>query len=279
MKILKKSKQEQGITLIALVVTIIVLLILTGVTISAVLGENGLVQKAKRATQVHQNAVITENNQMNNAANFINSIANNDPQEDEEKWWLPTADELAELRESPMGVGEEGPHIGYMVGYMVTQQSVSFLQVGVVSDYNIWYFVNQSSKFGFYDQQSLNNFITNLDSIVGEAFPKEAFLTQLQTVNSIPCWVDTNGVSYTNPINFDQLTTIPSQTYFNRIRAHLENVSSVTLTFVDEGENNQVPSIIATPGSPITLPVLESSYNNEFGRMVYKRRRWRKRFC
>ena len=64
MKIRKKSKSEQGITLVALVVTIIVLLILAGITISAVLGENGLVEKAKKSAQAHQNAVITENNQI-----------------------------------------------------------------------------------------------------------------------------------------------------------------------------------------------------------------------
>ena len=118
MKIRKKSKQEQGITLVALVVTIIVLLILAGVTISAVLGENGLVQKAKRATQVHQNAVITENTEMNNAANFINTIANNDSQADEEdegEWWIPTEAELAELQAANAVTEEFGVTVGLNV--------------------------------------------------------------------------------------------------------------------------------------------------------------------
>lgn len=60
MKILKKSKQEQGITLIALVVTIIVLLILAGVTISAVMGENGLFQKASAARDINERENIKE---------------------------------------------------------------------------------------------------------------------------------------------------------------------------------------------------------------------------
>ena len=42
-----KLKQEKGITLIALSVTIIVLIILAGITIQGVFGEDGLVQKAK----------------------------------------------------------------------------------------------------------------------------------------------------------------------------------------------------------------------------------------
>ena len=41
-------KTKSGITLIALVVTIVVLLILAGVTISLLLDENGIIKKIKR---------------------------------------------------------------------------------------------------------------------------------------------------------------------------------------------------------------------------------------
>ena len=44
-----KNKQEKGITLIALVVTIVVLLILAGVSISLVLNNNGVISRAKEA--------------------------------------------------------------------------------------------------------------------------------------------------------------------------------------------------------------------------------------
>ena len=42
-------KKNSGITLIALVITIVVLLILAGISISAVLGKNGILDKAKEA--------------------------------------------------------------------------------------------------------------------------------------------------------------------------------------------------------------------------------------
>lgn len=42
-------KQERGITLIALVITIIVLLILAGVSIAMLTGENGLLSRSKNA--------------------------------------------------------------------------------------------------------------------------------------------------------------------------------------------------------------------------------------
>ena len=51
MKKKKKVREEKGITLIALVITIIVLLILAGVTIAAVGGENGILKNAGEAKE------------------------------------------------------------------------------------------------------------------------------------------------------------------------------------------------------------------------------------
>ena len=53
-------KQEKGITLVALVITIIVLLILAGVSISLVLGENGVLSQAKNATTATTDAQARE---------------------------------------------------------------------------------------------------------------------------------------------------------------------------------------------------------------------------
>ena len=45
----QKLKSNKAITLIALVVTIVVLLILAGISISLVAGDNGLIKKARDA--------------------------------------------------------------------------------------------------------------------------------------------------------------------------------------------------------------------------------------
>ena len=47
----KELKRNKGITLIALVITIIVLLILAGVTIATLTGENGILTKASEASE------------------------------------------------------------------------------------------------------------------------------------------------------------------------------------------------------------------------------------
>ncbi len=51
-----KNKSQKGITLIALVITIIVLLILAGVTLSVVVGENGVLYNARKATVENERA-------------------------------------------------------------------------------------------------------------------------------------------------------------------------------------------------------------------------------
>lgn len=53
-------KGQKGITLVALVVTIIVLIILAGISISLVLGDNGIVTKAKAGRENYQYAANEE---------------------------------------------------------------------------------------------------------------------------------------------------------------------------------------------------------------------------
>ena len=55
-KLSKYAERYSGITLISLVITIIILIILAGISISLILGENGLFSKAKEATQKFSDA-------------------------------------------------------------------------------------------------------------------------------------------------------------------------------------------------------------------------------
>ena len=54
-------KKERGITLIALVITIIVLLILSGVSIAMLTGNNGILTQAQRAKEATEKAAKVEN--------------------------------------------------------------------------------------------------------------------------------------------------------------------------------------------------------------------------
>ena len=55
-----KTKDMKGITLIALVITIVVLLILAGVSINLLLGDNGIITKAKEAQDSYSKSAVKE---------------------------------------------------------------------------------------------------------------------------------------------------------------------------------------------------------------------------
>ena len=55
-----QSKEQRGITLIALVVTIIVLIVLAGIAISMTVGDNGIFAKAKEAKRLQITAEAKE---------------------------------------------------------------------------------------------------------------------------------------------------------------------------------------------------------------------------
>ena len=58
-------KNQRGVTLVALVVTIIVLIILAGISINLILGDNGIITIAKRAKENTELARIEEEKELN----------------------------------------------------------------------------------------------------------------------------------------------------------------------------------------------------------------------
>ncbi len=73
------NRSNKGITLIALVVTIIVLLILAGVSINMLTGQNGILNRAQEAKEQTETSQADENNKLQGYENIINSYANNLP--------------------------------------------------------------------------------------------------------------------------------------------------------------------------------------------------------
>lgn len=69
-------KKEKGITLVALVVTIVVLLILAGVALSLVLGNNGIIKHAQNGAQEYQAASGNEQQTLTNADKATDKLVN-----------------------------------------------------------------------------------------------------------------------------------------------------------------------------------------------------------
>ena len=67
----KRVKENSGITLIALVVTIVVLIILATVSILAVFGDNGIIARAQKAKDKHEEGKAYETNILDDYASYI----------------------------------------------------------------------------------------------------------------------------------------------------------------------------------------------------------------
>ena len=68
----KIKENNKGITLVALVITVIVLLILATVGIGAIVGEDGLITKAQQAAELYEQASRNEANAINEIFNMVN---------------------------------------------------------------------------------------------------------------------------------------------------------------------------------------------------------------
>ena len=81
-KIMKtKIKQEKGITLIALVITIVVLLILAGVSLNAIFSENGIINRAKDAQNKMDQATQNDMTGLNELDKLISSLTDKTTEE------------------------------------------------------------------------------------------------------------------------------------------------------------------------------------------------------
>ena len=115
-------KKQKGITLVALVITMVVLLILAGVSINLVLGDNGIVKKAQEAqtksAEASQNDLTSMDELAKELEDAINGNENND---DESKF----------MKENTKVTYSDGD-VWIPEGFKIAYDSASIVQGGVV---------------------------------------------------------------------------------------------------------------------------------------------------
>ena len=135
---MKIVKEKRGITLIALAVTIIVILILAGVTIDAVFSENGIINKAKEAANAMNNAVANDQAELNDLLEELNEIMNlewnnnieiPDPGPD-----LPTdIEDVTDIQDETVQVEDEyGNKVTIPKGFEVVEEEGTTVPEGIV---------------------------------------------------------------------------------------------------------------------------------------------------
>lgn len=88
---MKENKRQNGITLIALVVTIVVLLILAGVSINTMFGNSGIINKANEAKNRMENA---QNKEMDELEKFEQLLQDIDKDKEQSQTWTQNKTEV-----------------------------------------------------------------------------------------------------------------------------------------------------------------------------------------
>ena len=73
-----RAKEDKGITLIALIITIIVLLILAGISIATLAGDNGILNRAAEAKEKTEEAQRQEESDLDYIDKYIDKVVNNE---------------------------------------------------------------------------------------------------------------------------------------------------------------------------------------------------------
>ena len=121
--ITKKARKEKGITLIALVVTIIVLLILAGITITMVIGEDGIIKKAQETVDKTEQTQENTKNKLSNLLNEVNNkLISETPDPEPPATPIPTPSPeppttptLTPSPETPKNISKTESFVGYYV--------------------------------------------------------------------------------------------------------------------------------------------------------------------
>lgn len=126
-------KNQKGITLVALVVTIVVLLILAGTSIAMLSGDNGIITNAQKATASNTEGQVVEN--IKNAYNTVKTMvivgASTDPSYDaqaqatEEEIASTIATEILGVTKTLSKNAPTANENGYKITYTPTEGDVS----------------------------------------------------------------------------------------------------------------------------------------------------------
>lgn len=216
----KNTYNSKGITLIALVITIIVLIILAGISINLVLGDNGIVTKAKSAKQLQEQAQLNEQIALERISNEIDKIIReNDSFNSNDETTTPIvslnelkAGDYIKYNTGVTSVGENG-----VITCRVLYEASSEYGLQIISDKNVGPDITLGGSDCATGSASYNSAIETLND-EAEKYLNETYATDARCVGSMPT-INANGI-------FTEKDT--------------ENAGPVTLKFTSavEGANN-----------------------------------------
>ncbi len=132
----KQIKEKRGITLIALVVTIVVLLILAGITINMLFSNGGIFKTAQDAANAWNEATVNEQESLNNLAeqieNLVNGQTGGGEETPEEPVDITTVTEIVEREEGQRAKDIYGNIVVVPKGFKVVVSEGTTVPEGIV---------------------------------------------------------------------------------------------------------------------------------------------------
>lgn len=180
-------RKEKGITLIALIITIIIMLILAGVVINLTIGENGLFKTAKQAAKNYTNAEAKELADLNNITNIVDQAINDETGGN--GGTVPSAPETPTIDESILAL-KTGDFIKYDSGVngeilcRVLYPLRSEYGLQIISDKNVKNVTLGSTTYSE-AVESYNNAIETLNN-EAEAYINTEYAYDARCVGSLP---------------------------------------------------------------------------------------------
>ena len=129
----EKELKEKGITLIALVITVVILIILATVTLNVVLGEGGLIQRAQQAKELTEQAALEEQQGLNSLMSEMANIMEEDQTPPEEKSEVEEAKESGTPFEDTTTITDDLDNpIKVPGGFNIAEDSGTKVEEGIV---------------------------------------------------------------------------------------------------------------------------------------------------
>ena len=140
---MRNIKEKRGITLIVLAVTIVVILILAGVTIDVTLGQNGILEKSKETANRMNNLVKEDETELNELLNELNETMDSNwnsnieipeentiPEPDPEP---PKIEDVTDIQDETIQVEDEyGNKVTIPKGFEVVEEEGTTVPEGIV---------------------------------------------------------------------------------------------------------------------------------------------------
>ena len=221
----RKAKEKRGITLIALVVTIVVLLILAGITINMLFSNGGIFKTAQDAANAWNEATVNEQESLNNIADQIGNLVNGQVGGGTDGDEKPTVPEDWDLNKVTPVLSEDNVYVpvpnGFTAstvdgektvggGFVIKQGSDGSATAGI--NEFVWIPVDETSLGEMYIEVETPVALTGV-STTTSVYSKFRGITEgapNTTENREPDLVVGNGSEYDTTSNFQRLLGVTS---------------------------------------------------------------------